>query len=99
MEEIEHKHLYKAKLSFPVDKCHKKEGDRRILIEKDEIVEFRFFSPANFRTHDDIYCSMPEDEFKNNFIHYGEIWKDVSWNNRTKLDVILEHKLYDKAKG
>jgi len=42
---------------------------------------------------------MPEDEFKNNFIHYGEIWKDVSWNNRTKLDVILEHKLYDKAKG
>jgi len=98
MDEIKHKHLYKAFTSFPVDKCHKKEGDRRILIEKDEIVEFRYFSPANFRTHDEIYCSMPEDEFKRNFTLYGKTWDNVSMANRTKLDVILEHKLYDEIK-
>ena len=55
-------------------------------------------TPANFRTHDEIYCSMPEDEFKRNFTLYGKTWDNVSMANRTKLDVILEHKLYDEIK-
>ncbi len=94
MKEIKHKYLYKAKKSFTVEG---RNGNRKVFIEKDEVVEFRFFTPANFRTHDNIYCRMSEHEFKSSFIVYGKVWEKVSWANKTNLDVILEHGLYDKV--
>ena len=87
-------YLYKSLKGFPVNQNGK--TTRRVFIEKGEIVEFRYFSPANFRTRDNIYCQMPVDEFNKNFTLFGEIFGDVAFADKLNLDAILSNELYHK---
>lgn len=70
---------------------------RRVVVEKGEIVEFRFHHPANFRTTDGIYLALPLEEFYSSFEYYGQVWAQAVFANRNSLEEILNANMYDKT--
>ncbi len=68
--------------------------ERRKVIERGELVEFRYWSPANVRTRDELYLTIAEDEFKKNFEFVGRILEDVYRRNQNTTAEILDAKLY-----
>ncbi len=72
--------------------------ERKVYIEEGELVEFRYQSHCNFRTHDEIYCHLKDYIFNEHFEIVGKVWRDVMFNNRTKLLAIIDNELYDKIK-
>jgi hypothetical protein len=95
VKKLEHGFLYIAVNSFPAKKGNQ---ERRVFVEKGEVIEFRFFYPANFRTQDDLYLKCEEECFLKNTKVYGKIWDNVFFRNGNSLKQILECKLYDKVK-
>lgn len=88
--------LWVCTKEVPAKKCEGlKDPIRRMLIEENEIVEFRYHCDIHFRTIDDIYCVLDEDTFYKHFKPYGDIYEQVRFGNRCKLKDILEHHLYD----
>lgn len=75
-------------------KIIKEDQNRRYVIEKGELVEFRFWSPAHVRTYDNLYLRIEETEFYEKFDFYGDIYEIVVFNNRNTFKQILECKLY-----
>lgn len=73
----------------------KRVSKRKILIEKGEIVEFRFNSPKHFRTMEDKYFYVSEEEWEENFIEIANIHSDVVWKNIAKLEEIWRLQLFD----
>jgi hypothetical protein len=73
-------------------------GARRVIIEKDELVEFRYWSPPNFRTTEDKYYSVEEKDFYYHFEYVGSILPEIRNRNRNTLKEILDDKLYDLKK-
>jgi len=92
--------LWKAKKPIAVKKSDYREGEfeRKILIETDEVVEFRYHYEIHFRTQDDIYCILDEETFYEFFEPYGKIYDSVKYANNCKLKDILEHHLFDHWK-
>jgi len=70
--------------------------ERRVVVEKGEMVEFRFWHPAHFRTHDGLYLEVSENEFHKNFSYVGDIFDEVRWKNRHTTKQILDCKLYNE---
>jgi len=75
----------------------KEKVNRKIVLNKGEIVEFRYFSPANFRTTDDIYLRCSEEMFKANTKPFGDILEAIAFRNKNTLKEILDAKLYDEV--
>lgn len=93
VNKLEYGFLYIAVNGFPAKKGNQ---ERRVFVEKDEIVEFRFFYPVNFRTQDNLYLKCEEEYFLKNTKVYGKIWDNIFFRNKNSLKQILECKLYDK---
>lgn len=90
---IERSFLYKATNDFL---ARSEKLERRICIEKGEIVEFRYFHPVNFRTIEGLFLRCEEAYFLENTEFYGKIWEQVYFRNQNSLRQILECKLYTK---
>lgn len=71
-------------------------NERRISIEKGEMVEFRFRSPIHFRTIDDIWLLLEEKEFYECFEPHGKIHEKIKTNNIATLKEILKLQLFEK---
>jgi hypothetical protein len=98
MKTVDELELWKCKKEIGVAQKSYKEDEhhRKILIEKDEIVEFRYHHSVHFRTIDDIYCVLSEDVFYEHFEPYGKIYKDVKFANNCKLSDIIRLGLFHK---
>ena len=75
-------------------KVHDSDKARRQVIEDGELVEFRFWNPANVRTKDGLYLTIEEKEFEFSFEYYGRILEDVYRRNQNTTAEILDCKLY-----
>ena len=71
---------------------------RRVVVEKDEVVEFRYWSPCNFRTTDELYLTLSEEDFISNFDYCGDIFNEVRSANRNSLRQIMDAELYTKVR-
>ena len=89
--------LWKCKKEIAVEQTTQgsDEFKRKILIEKREIVEFRYHHSVHFRTRDNIYCILKEDTFYEHFEPYGKIYDNVKFANKCQLNDILEHSLFE----
>ncbi len=74
-------------------------GKRKVLINRGEIVEFRYHDPINFRTIDNNYFKMDKKDFYSSFQPYGNILEDIRFNNVATLEEILRLKLFNKIKA
>ena len=81
-----------AKTSVSNPKIH----NRRHVVEAGELVEFRFWSPATFRTIDELYLCVDEKEFYDSFEFIGDIFNQVAMRNQNTTKQILECELYTK---
>ena len=95
-QEIKHGFLYIVINDFTAES---REIGRRVVVEKGEIVEFRYFSPVHFRTKEDLYLKCEEEHFLKNTEAYGEIWDNVRSRGKHTLAEIIDCKLYEKIKG
>ncbi len=77
----------------PVIAAHGK--GRRQVIEANELVEFRYWNPANIRTRDGLYLKIEELEFKRQFEFVGRILRDVYERNSNTTAEILDARLYE----
>ena len=70
-------------------------GIRTVIIPRGELLEFRYFSPANFR---DIYNNyFPVDDRQLHKLKaVAKIWEKVGFNNNADLEDILRLSLYDQ---
>lgn len=64
-------------------------------LKEGEKIEFRYPCKCHFRTEDDIYLVLEEDEFEHNTKPFAQIWGNVRSRNQNKLKGILSEKLYD----
>lgn len=84
--------IWKAKKLIIV----KPTGDgRRMVVESGELVEFRFWSPATFRTADGLYLRAEREDFFCSFELHGTIFEEVRFRNENSTREILEAKLYN----
>lgn len=92
--------LWKAKKQCSAELTNKNlVGERRVVVDEGEIVEFRYHYGIHFRTDDGLYLYLDEKEFYENFTPYGLIWEKIKWHNTASLSEILRLKLYDEYKG
>ena len=69
---------------------------RRVVVDCGELIEFRYWSPATFRTHDELYLQVTEKEFYENFEFVGDIFHEVGFRNSNTTKQILDAKLYNE---
>ena len=78
---------------------HPKKGEeRRLVIEEGELVEFRFWHPANVRVRGDLYLSIEEKVFNDSFQYVGHIFPEVYNRNNNTTAEILDARLYTEEK-
>jgi hypothetical protein len=71
---------------------------RKQLIEVGEVVEFRFWSPANFRTIDEQYMTLSKEDFIEHFEYFAEIFNEVRNANKCSTKQIIDCQLYNLPK-
>lgn len=71
---------------------------RKVLIEKGEIIEFRFYSKMNFRTMDDKFYCVDKDTWLKHCVKIGNIWEKVGFENKAKTEEIWRLGLFDEIK-
>lgn len=79
-------------------KANSKLINQPVLIEKGDIVQFRYDSPKHFRTiHEEYFC-VSEQLWNTNFVCVGEVWEEIVWNNKATLQEILNLELYKQTR-
>lgn len=73
-------------------------NERRMVVEIDELVEFRYPTEANFRTKEDQYLNLSTEEFLANFKYIGKVFEEVRFRNKNKMSEIIDAKLYHEEK-
>jgi len=73
-----------------------KNHSRRVVIDNGEIVEFRYWGPPHLRTIDDLYLSIDEKTFYENFDYEGAIFEEVNSRNKNTTEEIIKCRLYKK---
>lgn len=71
---------------------------RRVLIEKGEIIEFRYHSQMHFRTMDGKFYFVDEDNWLKHCVKIGKIWEKVRFENKADTEEIWRLKLFDEVK-
>lgn len=94
---IKHGRIYQATENFLAEKSSQHSEARKQFFEvkKGEFLEFRYECNANFRTVDNIYLCVSQDEFEARTKPYADIWHNVRFRNQNKLKGILNECLYD----
>jgi hypothetical protein len=92
--------IWKAKKTVLANKTgiSSKEHNRRVVIEENELVEFRYWSPAHVRTCDASFLVIQETEFYESFEQVGIIFEEVRWRNKNSTKEILDARLYHEMK-
>ena len=70
---------------------------RKVVIEKGEILEFRYESPLHFRTMEDSYFYISKEIWIDHLLKIGTILEKVRWENKAKLEEIWRLNLYDST--
>ena len=70
-------------------------GDRKVLIKKGEIIEWRFENYNNFRTMDNKWFVVKDDVWDEHCLKIGKIHGDVCLKNRANTQQIFELGLFD----
>ena len=96
-EKIEYGMLYEVTESMLAGKNLEEEG-RRVVVEKGEIIEFRCFANANFRTVDGLYLVVECDYFLEHTKPFAKILENIKFRNQNSLEEILNAKLYEPIK-
>ena len=73
-------------------------GKRKVIIERGEVIEFRYHSDMHFRTIDDKWFCVTEEVWLKHCIKIGQIWQKVSWLNQAKTEEIWRLRLFDEVK-
>ena len=63
-------------------------GKRKVIIERGDVIEFRYHSDMHFRTIDDKWFCVTEEVWLKHCIKIGQIWQKVSWLNQAKTEEI-----------
>lgn len=66
----------------------------RVRLKEGDIIEIRYPYEWHFRTEDNRYIQAEPDVILNNATLIGKVNEDIRFNNRHKLNEILERKLY-----
>lgn len=69
-------------------------GDRKVQLVKGDIIEFRYHSPCHFRTYDNKWFKIEEDEWDNYFTEIAKISEDVKWKNIANTKQIWDLQLF-----
>lgn len=75
-----------------------KDKGRRVIIEEGEVVEFRYWSPANFRTIKEEYFAVEREDFFAHFVHIGNVFENIRSRNKNTLKQIIDAELYEPVK-
>ena len=70
-------------------------GNRKVLLEKGEILEWRYESDNHFRTIDNKWFWVKDDVWEEYCLQIGKIHNDVCWKNRANTDDIWRLELFD----
>lgn len=73
-----------------------RKDERRSVVEVGELVEFRYPCDANFRTKEDLYLHMKEQDFLEHFKYVGKVFEEVRFRNQNKMAHIIDAKLYNE---
>lgn len=76
----------------------KDKQSRRIVVNKDELVEFRYEHNAHFRINDDgkdVYLYLDKKDFLENFICVGKIFHEISWRNQNTMKEVIDARLWE----
>ena len=74
-------------------------GDRKVVIEKGEIIEWRFESDNHFRTIDDKWFWVDDDIWVKHCLKIGKVHDDVNWKNKANTEEIWRLQLFDWVKN
>lgn len=75
---------------------------RRVVVNKNELVEFRYPHNAHFRINDngkDVYLYLTEEEFTKNFVPVGVVFEAVRFRNNNSMKEIIESRLWEPIKN
>lgn len=72
---------------------------RKILIERGEIIEFRYHHEMNFRTMDDKYYCVTEEAWLKHCTKIGIIWDKIRSKNVASTEEIWRLRLFDVVKS
>jgi hypothetical protein len=91
--------IWRAAKVVLAGRSHPKKGEeRRLVIEEGELVEFRFWNPANVKVRGDLYLSIEEKVFNDSFRYVGRIFPEVYTRNNNTTAEILDARLYTEEK-
>lgn len=68
--------------------------ERRVVIEEGELVEFRYWHPANFRTIEGKFYAVEKEVFFSHFEYVGDVFEEVRFRNQNTLKEIIDCRLY-----
>lgn len=69
--------------------------ERKIKLNKHELIEIRYPYEWHFRTIDNHYWHIGPDDLIKNCVPFGVIWEKVRFNNRCNLSEIINLGLFD----
>lgn len=69
---------------------------RKLIIPRGEILEFRYYSPANFRDVFNHYFAVHESQ-EHKLKEIARIWENVAFANRVSLYDIIRLGLYERT--
>ena len=72
--------------------------ERKVLIEKGEIIEFRYESERHFRDMYNKYWVVDTNTWNECCLKIGKIWEKVRFGNKATLKEIWQLNLFDENK-
>jgi hypothetical protein len=79
----------------------KERAMRKVIVNKGELVEFRFGVGANFRIDDqgkNLYLFLEEEDFIKNFKLVGSVFEAIRFRNENSMKEIIEARLWGPIK-
>jgi len=90
-----HGTLWVVKTDMPAIASHSENiGERKVIIEKGEILEWRYESDNHFRTIDDKWFWVRDDVWNEHCLKIANIQESVCWNNIAKTEEIWRLRLF-----
>ena len=91
-----HGTLWVVKEDMLADSDYKKTiGERKVLIEKGEVIEWRYESQNHFRTTDDKWFVVNDEVFEKHCLLIGRISENVKYNNIANREEIFRLRLFE----
>jgi hypothetical protein len=72
-------------------------SQRRVVVNKNELVEFRYPHNVHFRINDngkDVYLYLDENDFLENFVCVGQVFEEIRFRNQNSMKEIIDSRLW-----